>query len=106
LYHKELWLYTVIQGISEVIKYNDKLIYSLIDCADPYWMLIAHEMIHLELFFLQEHVKLCSERIISSKPSKLDESFCDNFSERNYSKIKWLVCEIVKQKRLPFNWIN
>lgn len=75
LYHKELGLCTVIQSISEIIECKGKLICSVMDCADPYWMLVAHEMIHLEHFLLQELAKLCSERIISLKPSKLDESF-------------------------------
>ena len=77
LYHKELGLCTVIQSISEIIecKSKGKLICSVMDCADPYWMLVAHEMIHLEHFLLQELVRLCSERIIPSKPYKLDESF-------------------------------
>ena len=75
LYHKELGLCTVIQSISEIIECKGELICSVMDCADPYWMLVAHEMIHLEHFLLQELVKLCSERIIPLKPSKLDESF-------------------------------
>ena len=90
LYHEELGLCTMVPGISRVIELeSDDLSLCLIkDYADPYWMLIAHELIHMEHFLTQELVKICSVSVFTEVlPQGLNEEFASESKKRVLEKL-------------------
>jgi hypothetical protein len=111
LYHDELGLCTVVQSLSKVIEFqsasassssspSSDMLCSVCDCADPYWMLIVHEMEHMEHFFVQEIVKFCSSQFFEGKaPDVLEEKFVTDNKQFVLNSLRKLFSEVFSDKR-------